>query len=96
MILRKESYHQEHEKLLNYITYRKALVVSLMSIHSSLEKVTPAGGGGYSEFQVTGLIEGFGLEFSIPGFLGGRKIWQVFFWGGLIYKIGFWGGFKTI
>ena len=67
-----------------------------MSVHSSLGKVTPGGGGGYSEFQVTGLIEGFGLEFSIPGVWGGRKIWQVFFWGGLIYKVGFLGGFKTI
>ena len=70
-----------------------------MSVHSSLGKVTPEGGGGYSEFQVTGLIEGFGLEFSIPGVWGGgggRKIWQVFFWGGLIYNVGFLGGFKTI
>ena len=29
------------------------------------------GGGGYSEFQLTG------LKFWIPGFFGGRKIWQV-------------------
>ena len=26
-----------------------------------------------------------GFKFSILGFLGGGKIWQVFFWGGLIY-----------
>ena len=41
--------------------------------------------GGYSGIQVTGMIEGFflGLKFSILGFLGGKKIWQVFF-GGLI------------
>ena len=25
-----------------------------------------------------------GLKFSISGFFGGRKIWQVFFWSGLI------------
>ena len=43
------------------------------------------GGGGYSEFQVTGMIEGFfgGLKCSIPGFVLGRKIWQVFFFVGL-------------
>ena len=67
-----------------------------MSVHSSLGKVTPGGGGGYSEFQVTGLIEGFGLEFSIPGFfLGGEKNLASIFLGGLIYKVGFLGGFKT-
>ena len=27
----------------------------------------------------------WGFKFSILGFLGGGKIWQVFFWGGLIY-----------
>ena len=52
-----------------------------MSVHSSLGKVTPGGGGGYSEFQVTGLIEGFGLEFSIPGVWGGgvEKFGKYFF-----------------
>lgn len=37
------------------------------------------GGGGYSEFQMTGLIEGFGLEFSIPGLLGVEKFGKYFF-----------------
>ena len=38
------------------------------------------GGGGYSGFQVKGMIEEFGgMKFSIPGFLGGKKVWQVFF-----------------
>ena len=45
--------------------------------------------GGYSGFQVTGMIEGFfgGLKFSIPGFFWVRKfglgslIWVGIFWG---------------
>ena len=34
------------------------------------------------------MIEGFfgGLKFLILGFLGGRKIWQIFFGGGLISR----------
>ena len=33
-----------------------------------------------------GMIEELflGVKFSIPGILGGGKIWQVFFWGSLI------------
>ena len=38
--------------------------------------VTLFRGGGYSGFQVTGMVEGFfeGLKFSILSFFGGRKI----------------------
>ena len=38
------------------------------------------GGGGYSGFQVTGMIEGFflGLKFSIPGFTWVRKFGKYF------------------
>ena len=40
-------------------------------------------GGGYSGFQVTGIIKGFffggGLKFSISGFFVAGKFWQVFF-----------------
>ena len=32
-----------------------------------------------------------GLKVSIPGFLGGRRIWQVFFGGGLICSRDFFG-----
>ena len=43
------------------------------------------GEGDTPNFRCTQLIEGVGLEFSIPGCLvgggGGRTIWQVFFWG---------------
>ena len=43
------------------------------------------GGGGYSGFQVMGMIKGFfGFEIFDSGIFGGRKIWQVFFGGGLI------------
>ena len=39
--------------------------------------------GGYSGFQVTGIIKGFGggggLKFSISGFFVAGKFWQVFF-----------------
>ena len=39
------------------------------------------GGGGYSRFQVMGMIEGFflGLKFSIPGFFGVGKFGKYFF-----------------
>ena len=39
--------------------------------------------GGYSGFQVTGMIKEFlgGLKFSISGFFGVGKFWQVFFLG---------------
>ena len=38
-------------------------------------------GGGYSGFQVTGMIEGFlGFEIFDSGIFLGSKIWQVFFW----------------
>ena len=42
----------------------------------------PQGGGGYSGFQVTGMIEEFfgGLKSLISGFFGVGKFWQVFFW----------------
>ena len=37
--------------------------------------------GGYSGFQVTGMIEGFfGFEIFDSGIFWGTKIWQVFFW----------------
>ena len=41
----------------------------------------PRVGGGYSVFEVTGMIERFfgRLKYSIPGFFGGKKIWQVIF-----------------
>ena len=40
--------------------------------------------GGYSGFQVTGMIEGFfgGLKFFDSGIFLGTKIWQEFFWVG--------------
>ena len=39
------------------------------------------GGGGYSGFQVMGMIKGFfGFEIFDSGICLGRKIWQVFFW----------------
>ena len=39
------------------------------------------GGGVYSGFQVTGMIEGFlGFEIFDSGIFLGTKIWQVFFW----------------
>ena len=42
-------------------------------------------GGVYSGFLVTGWLKDFfGVKFSIPGFWGDWKIWQVFFWSGLI------------
>ena len=41
------------------------------------------GGGGISNDGDDQRIF-LGLKFSIPGFLGGRKIWQVFFGGSLI------------
>ena len=39
-------------------------------------------GGGYSKFQVAGMIKGFfgGLRFSIQGFFKVGKFGQVFFW----------------
>ena len=39
------------------------------------------GGGRYSGFQVTGMIEGFflGLKFSIPGFFWVRRFGKYFF-----------------
>ena len=37
-----------------------------------------------------------GFKFSILGFLGGGKIWQVFFWGGLIYVGIIWRIFRVI
>ena len=41
----------------------------------------PGGGGGYSGFQVTGLMEGFfGFEIFDSAIFLGTKIWQVFFW----------------
>ena len=38
--------------------------------------------GGYSGFQMTGMVKGFfgGLKFSISGFFWVGKFWQVFFW----------------
>ena len=95
MILRKESYHQEHEKLLNYITYRKALVVSLMSIHSSLGKVTQGGEGDTPNFKWRGWSKDLVLNFQFRDFFGGEKNLASIFLGGLIYKVGFLGGFKT-
>ena len=38
----------------------------------------------------------WGFKFSILGFLGGGKIWQVFFWGGLIYVGIIWRIFRVI
>ena len=38
----------------------------------------------------------WGFKFSILGFLGGEKIWQVFFWGGLIYVGIIWRIFRVI
>lgn len=41
--------------------------------------------GGFSEFQETGMVEGFfGFVIFYSGIFLGRNIWQVFFWGGLI------------
>ena len=38
--------------------------------------------GGYTGFQVTGMMEGsvFGFEIFDSGIFLGTKIWQVFFW----------------
>ena len=50
--------------------------VQLLTQYSIKCIFTPGGGGGgYSGFQVTGMIEGFflGLKFSIPGFFWVRK-----------------------
>ena len=38
----------------------------------------------------------WGFKFSILGFLGGGKIWQVFFWGGLSYVGIIWRTFRVI
>ena len=61
---------------------RKRLLLRLLVI----KRFVYLGAGGDSGFQVRGMIEVFwgGLKFSIPGFFGGRKIWQVFFGGSLI------------
>lgn len=45
------------------------------SVISFKEKRPRGGGGGYSGFQVTGMIEGI----FVLGFFLGTKIWQVFF-----------------
>ena len=53
--------------------------------------------GGYSGFQVTGMIDGFlgfGLKFSISGFFWVVKFWLVFF-GVAWFKQGFFGKFNT-
>ena len=48
--------------------------------------------GGFSEFQETGMVEGFfGFVIFYSGIFLGRNIWQVFFWGGLIQEGIFWG-----
>ena len=42
--------------------------------------VAHPGGGGYSGFQVTGMIEGFfGVEIFDYGIFWGTKIWQAYF-----------------
>ena len=48
--------------------------------------------GGYSGFQVTGMIEGFSwvLNFRFRDFLG-QEIFGKYFWGSLIYVGIFWG-----
>ena len=52
------------------------------TIGQEREMVTymPGGGGGYSGFQVTGMIEGFfGVEIFDYGIFWGTKIWQAYF-----------------
>ena len=50
------------------------------------------GGGGYSTFSSVGDDRRIflGLKFSISGFFGGRKIWEVFVWVAL-FKQGLFG-----
>ena len=77
--------HNPSELKLNIYIY------TLSGLHKKLVQPfactsNPQGSGGYSGFQVVGMIEGFfgGLKFLIAGFFSARRIWQVFWGGGLI------------
>ena len=91
---------------LQYIVFQKHLLVYTVIIFClSIGIILPVnysgtngekqsrgrGGGGYSGFQVTGVIEGvFGFEIFNCGIFLGRKIWQLFLeW--LVLDRDFWG-----
>ena len=61
----------------------------MKAYYLSLVKTDTVGGGGCtSDFKWRGWSEDFvGLKVSIPGFFGGRRIWQVFFWAWFVVGI---------
>ena len=85
-----------HEWNPYFFTCQHCFQIMVLSILSMQNPQPGRGGGGrwgwirYSRFQVTEMIKrSFGVwNFSIPGILLGKKIWQVFF-GVAWFKLGF-------